>query len=38
VIRWASSATKEADIFTKNLDGPEFQKYTNIFAGETDDE
>jgi hypothetical protein len=32
VIKWTSSTTNEADIFTKNLDGPTFQRYTKIFT------
>ncbi len=36
VIRWISGTTNEADIFTKNLDGPTFQRYTKIFTGGTD--
>ncbi len=36
VITWLASSTNEADIFTKNLDGPTFQRYTNIFTGGTD--
>ncbi len=30
VIKWIAGAVNEADIFTKNLDGPTFQQYTRI--------
>jgi hypothetical protein len=36
VIMWIASTTNEADIFIKNLDGPTFQRYTNIFTGGND--
>jgi hypothetical protein len=36
VIKWIAGTTNEADIFTKNLDGPTFQRYTKIFTGGTD--
>jgi hypothetical protein len=36
VVTWIAGTTNEADIFTKNLDGPTFQRYTNIFTGGTD--
>ncbi len=35
VIKWILGAVNEADIFTKNLDGPTFQRYTRVFTGET---
>jgi hypothetical protein len=36
VIKWIAGAINEADIFTKNLDGPTFQRYTRIFTGGTE--
>jgi hypothetical protein len=36
VIKWIAGTDNEAGIFTKNLDGPTFQRYTNIFTGGTD--
>ncbi len=36
VIKWIAGAVIEADIFTKNLDGPTFQQYTKIFTGVTE--
>jgi hypothetical protein len=36
VIKWIAGTTNEADITTKNLDGPTFQRYTKIFTGGTD--
>jgi hypothetical protein len=36
VIKWIVGTTNDADIFTKNLDGPAFQRYTKIFTGGTD--
>ena len=33
VIKWIAGAVNEADIFTKNLDGPAFQQYTRVFTG-----
>jgi hypothetical protein len=35
VIKWIAGAANEADIFTKNLDGPSFQRYTRVFTGRT---
>jgi hypothetical protein len=37
VIKWIAGAVNDADIFTKNLDGPAFQRYTRVFTGETAD-
>ncbi len=37
VIKWISGAVNEAEIFTKNLDGPTFQRYTRVFTGGTED-
>jgi hypothetical protein len=37
VIKWISGAVNEADIFTKNLNGPTFQQYTRVFTGGTED-
>jgi hypothetical protein len=37
VIKWIADAVNEADIFTKNLDGPAFQRYTRVFTGGTED-
>jgi hypothetical protein len=37
VIKWILRAVNEADIFTKNLDGPSFQRYTRVFTGGTED-
>jgi hypothetical protein len=36
VIKWIAGAVNEADIFTKNLDGPTFQRYTRVFTGGTE--
>jgi hypothetical protein len=36
VIKWIAGAVDEADIFTKNLDGPTFQQYTRVFTGGTE--
>jgi hypothetical protein len=36
VLKWISGAVNEADIFTKNLDGPTFQQYTRVFTGGTE--
>ncbi len=36
MIMWIAGTTNEADIFTKNLDGPTFQRCTSIFTGGTD--
>jgi hypothetical protein len=36
VIKWIAGTVNEADIFTKNLDGPTFQRYTRIFNGGTE--
>ncbi len=38
VIKWIASAINEADIFTKNLDGPTFQQYTRVFTGGTEND
>ncbi len=38
VIKWILGAVNEADIFTKNLDGPTFQQYTRVFTGGTEDD
>ncbi len=35
VIKWMADAVNEANIFTKNLDGPTFQRYTRVFTGGT---
>jgi hypothetical protein len=35
VIKWIAGAVNKADIFTKNLDGPTFQRYTRVFTGGT---
>ncbi len=32
VIKWILGAVNEADIFTKNLNGPTFQQYTRVFT------
>ncbi len=37
VIKWIAAAVNEADIFTKNLNGPAFQQYTRVFTGGTED-
>jgi hypothetical protein len=36
VIKWIVGTANEADIFTKNLDRPTFQRYTKFFTGGTD--
>jgi hypothetical protein len=33
VIKRIAGAVNEADIFTKNLDGPTFQQYIRVFTG-----
>jgi hypothetical protein len=33
VIKWVADAVNEADIFTKNMDGPTVQQYTRVFTG-----
>jgi hypothetical protein len=37
VIKWIAGAVNEASIFTKNLDGPTFQRYSRVFTGGTQD-
>jgi hypothetical protein len=37
VTKWIAGAVNEADIVTKNLDGPVFQQYTRVFTGGTQD-
>jgi hypothetical protein len=37
VIKWIAGAINEADIFTKNLDGPTYQRYTRVFTGSEND-
>ncbi len=32
VIEWIAGDVNEADIITKNLDGPTFQQYTRVFT------
>jgi hypothetical protein len=36
VIKLIAGAANEADIFTKNLEGPTFQRYTGVFTGGTE--
>ncbi len=36
VIKWIAGTANEADIFTKNLDVPTFQRYTKFFTRGTD--
>ncbi len=36
VIKWIAGTVNEADIYTKNLDGPTFQQYTRVFTGGTE--
>ncbi len=36
VIKWIAGTVNEADIFTKNLDGPTFQQYIRVFKGGTE--
>jgi hypothetical protein len=36
VIKWIAGTANEADIFTRNLDGPTFQRYNKFFTGGTD--
>jgi hypothetical protein len=36
VIKGIAGTANETDIFTKNLDGHTFQRYTNLFTGGTD--
>ena len=36
-IEWISSEENPADLFTKNLDGPTFEKHTKFFWGEEED-
>ena len=37
-IKWIAGAVNEADIFTKNLDGPIFQGFTRVFKGGTEND
>jgi hypothetical protein len=37
VIKWIAGSVNEAEIFTKNLDGPTFQQYTRVFTGGIED-
>ena len=34
LVRWISTNKNEADLFTKNLDGPIFAKFVKAFVGE----
>jgi hypothetical protein len=34
LIKWIASTANEAVIFTKNLDEPTFQRYTNIISSQ----
>jgi hypothetical protein len=36
VIKLIAGAVNEADIFTKNLEGPTLQPYTKVFTGGTE--
>ncbi len=36
VIKWKAGAVNEADIFTNNLDGLAFQRYTRVFTRGTE--
>jgi hypothetical protein len=33
-VKWILSETNDADLFTKNLDGPTFKKFARVFLGE----
>ena len=34
LVRWVSTDENEADLFTKNLDGPLFAKFAKAFVGD----
>jgi hypothetical protein len=34
VVKWIAGSENEADIFTKNLDGPLFKRYAKLLLGE----
>jgi hypothetical protein len=34
VVKWIPGSENEADIFTKNLDGPIFKRYADLLLGE----
>jgi hypothetical protein len=34
VVKWIPGSENEADIFTKNLDGPLFKRYAELILGE----
>ncbi len=34
VVKWIPGSENEADIFTKNLDGPLFKRYAELLLGE----
>ncbi len=34
VVKWTPGSENEADIFTKNLDGPLFNHYAKLLLGE----
>jgi hypothetical protein len=36
LIKWIAGNANEADIFTKNLDGPTFKMYTRFIIGGID--
>ncbi len=33
VVKWIPGSENEADIFTKNLDGPIFKRYADLLLG-----
>ena len=33
-VRWIPGKMNEADLYTKNLPGPDFRKHTKVFVGE----
>ncbi len=36
IVRWIPTAENEADLFTKNLDGPLFEKFAKAFIGDNE--
>ena len=34
VVKWISNAANNADLFTKNLQGPMFEKFARVYVGE----
>ena len=32
-VKWISGKENDSDMFTKNLDGPLFEKFTSVYVG-----